>query len=152
MTHNAWHICHSVTGWVCTETTVPKGLSVEWIITKFVLFPEHKVPSFPGPETQSPLLCFEKLLQFSIMAYSFVGDISQSKSTKHCTDSSLEASNPAKESSCCWPLLSQLCVLNNYFSEALLLNFSKLWGYSMHWNYKSPFAKSAICPLKHEIK
>lgn len=121
MTCNTWHICHSVTGWLCAETTVPKGHSVGWIISKFVLFPDHKVPSFPGLETQCPLLCSEKLLQFSIMAYSFAGDISQSKTTKHCTNFSLEANNPAKESSCYWPLLSQLCVLNNYFSKALLL-------------------------------
>lgn len=137
--------------WLCTETTVPKGHSVGWIITKFVLFPEYQVPSFPGPETQSPLLCSQKLLPFSIMAYSFAGDISQSDSIKHCTNFSLEESDPAKESSCYWPVLSQLCVLNNFFSRFYFSKYKTL-RYSMHWNCKSPFAESAICPLKYEIK
>lgn len=40
-----------VTGWLYAESTVPAAHSTGWIISKFLPFPEYKVPSYSGPET-----------------------------------------------------------------------------------------------------
>lgn len=108
-----------------------------WIITKFLLFSEYKVPSYSGLETQSLLLSSEKLLQFSITACSFAGDISQNNNIKHCTNFSSDARNSAKESSYYWLFLSQLCPKQLFLLGSTVKN-KNFPGNSMHWKYKSP--------------